>query len=49
VILTAAVRVGDGRGTFYTRTGDWLPLVCAAAFAALLLGAAAGPMLRNSR
>jgi apolipoprotein N-acyltransferase len=31
-VVSATVALGNGRGTFFTRTGDWLAWLCVAAF-----------------
>jgi apolipoprotein N-acyltransferase len=34
-IVSATVVLGTGRGTFFTRTGDWLAWLCVAGFVAI--------------
>jgi len=36
-VLSGKLRLGDGHGTFYTRTGDWLAYLCAIVAAVALL------------
>ena len=35
--LVADLTLGDGRGTFYTRWGDWLPYLCLATMLGLAI------------